>query len=83
MCKLLIDWRLCRTDAEDYYEGDATFDAAPPALKPEQSTRSQFIGAFANLSVQYNFSCLGIAVSVMTSHWDKTVTDGELRNGCG
>ena len=63
-------------DGDDYYEVDDAFAALPAPADPpaKPSTRSQFIGAVANLAVQYNFSCLGIAVDVMTSHWDKTVT---------
>lgn len=44
------------------------------AAAAARSRRAFFISAVGNLSVQYNLSCLGIAVAFMTSHRDSVVT---------
>lgn len=45
--------------------------ASAPAKK------SNFVGAMGNFSIQYNFSCLSIAVAIMTSHQDVVVQSGD------
>lgn len=46
------------------------------AEEAAHSRKAQFIGAIGNLSVQYNLSCLGIAVACMRSYRGIPVPDG-------